>query len=203
MSLKHKLALLFTPSATSLLFGIPVSLIIIATSCVLFAQNSGRFGNFNLSEYVSVTGITSTSSLTRSFFSSIRFNTLFSILFWVLIGFITYNVVYVFRSSVDESVSFIQRFHYVHAQPAYMRRQLVIRVILLCFALILWIMFALLFSWLILPAVLGMVSRSIVLGGSPAYVALGFIITLLMTHLAAVLLRFTLLKVRVSGADNA
>lgn len=203
MSPKRKLILLLTPSAMSLLLGISISIVMMVVSSLAFAQHNGRFGNFNLSTYVTSTGITTTGSLIKSFFSNLKFNTLFSILFWVLVGFITYNVVYVFRSSVDESVTFVQRFHYVHARPSYMRRQVALRIALLLVALVLWIAFALLFSWVILPSVLNLVNKTITNRQSGFYLILGFIIILLVTHLAAILMRFTLLKVRVSGADKA
>jgi len=203
MSPKRKLALLFSPSSTSILIGIVISIIMVTVSSISFAQHNGRFGSFNLGEYISATGITTLGTLVVSFFSSLKFNTLFSILFWVLVGFITYNVVYLFRSSVNESVTFVQEFHYVHAKPAYMRRQVAIRILLLFLALILWVTFALAFSWVVMPFVLSLINKSITDGQSPVYVALGFGISLLVTHIAAILLRFTLLKVRVSGGITA
>jgi hypothetical protein len=202
MSPKRKLILLITPSWVSVLIGLVLTIVMVVTSSILFAEHSGRFGTFNLSQYVSTTGITSLGTLIKTFFSSLRFNSILTILFWVIIGFITYNIVYLFKGSVDESVTFFQRFHYVHAHPASIRRQLALRITLLFIALLFWIVFALLFSWEILPMIIGLINHSIGEGGSPAFVVLGFVIALLTTHVATILMRFTLLKVRVSGSGD-
>jgi hypothetical protein len=202
MSPKHKLSLLFTPSWISLLIGIILSVATVGTTSFLLAQHSGRLGNFNIGDYVSATGINTVGTLIKSFFSSLRFNTFFSILFWVLIGFITYNVVYLFRGSVDESVTFFQTLHYVHAKPSSMRRRLALRITLLIISMGFWVFFAFVFSWDLLPMILSLVNRSITEGGSPIYVILAFLLSLFVTHIAAILLRFTLLKARISSTGE-
>jgi ABC-type transport system involved in multi-copper enzyme maturation permease subunit len=199
MTSKRKLFLIFTPSSVSLATGILLALLYAAITSVVLAQNSGRFVGFSIKSYLEVSHLSSLGSLLRSFFSSFKLNGILSIVFWVLIGFITYNVLFLLRGSVDESVSFWKRLHYIHAKPALLSKKLVARLFLLIFSLSIWVMFALLFSWFLLPIALNDVSKTITDGRSVLWVLLGSLIILGSSHVAVILLRFTLLRARISG----
>lgn len=166
------------------------------------AQHNGRLGGFSFSAYLSSAELVNFGTQARSLISSIHFTSAFFILFWVIVGFITYNIIFVLKGSVDESVGFMHQLKYVNAQPALMRKQTFLRFLLLFIAIALWVMFALAFSWALLPAALSLISRSIVTGHSPIYVVWGFLVFLGTTHISVLLLRFTLLKARITNDPN-
>lgn len=199
MTLKHKLYLFITPSWLSFIVGIIISLSFIGVSSYLFAEHSGRFGNFELGNYLQSSSVAQLGKLSINFLSSIRITSILFVVFWVILGFIIYNVIFALKSSVDESVGFLQELTYVNARPGIMSVQVIARFLFLLLALILWVVYALGFSWLVLPNSLNYISRSIIGSKSPAYMLLGFLLVLVSTQVAAIILRFTFLRARISS----
>jgi hypothetical protein len=200
--LKRKLLLLFIPSWLSLTFGIVLSLAFVGITSFTLAEHSGRLGGFKLGTYLLTTNLDDYGNLLRTFVSSIHFTSVLFILFWIFIGFITYNIVFVLKGSMDESVGFLHELKYVNAKPGTMEVHVLIRFTLLIIAIILWVLFALSFSWLALPRMLNLINHSITYSKSPANVLYSFILFLVITHLAVILLRFTMLRARLSSSGE-
>lgn len=202
MPLSRKLLLLITPSWLSLSCGIILAFVFAGLTSLSLADHSGRLGGVRLSAYLQSTSLSNTGSLIGSFLSDIRFTSVFFVIFWIIIGFIAYNIIFVLKGSVDESVGFIQELHYINAKSTSMRVRVIVRFLLLVAAIILWIIFALVFSWVLLPDMLSLINTSVTGGSSPINVIYSFLIFLATTHVAVIILRFTLLRARLSHEGN-
>lgn len=201
MTFKRKLILLISPSWMSITCGAILSFMFIGLTSFIFAQHSGLFGSFTPWTYVQSTSLPNFFNMLRSSINDVRLTSVFFIVFWILIGFIAYNIIIALKGSVDESVGFMMQLRYVNAKPKLMGVHAIIRYILLLLAIMLWVLFALIFSWMILPLVLNLINKTFTKSGSPLYIILSFLLFLVTAHVAAMILRFTFLRARLtSGA---
>jgi hypothetical protein len=199
---KQKLYLLITPSGVSIFVGVVMSLIFTGAAAYLLAENSGRLGSFSINSYIVTIGLDQFFSSAWNMLDSLQINHVIFIAFWAIIGFICYTVLFLFKESFDESVGFWQRLHYVHASQDSTFSQLFARFIMLAVALFGWVLFSLVFAWYVLPGSLSLINDTIVEQKNAVYTVLSFLVMLLTNHVAVILLRFTLLRVRVTGGGT-